>query len=149
MSDQPATKADIESVLRMIQQMNERMEQRFENADKRFDSADKRFEAADRRSEALLHLIEQMNERMDQRFEAVGKRFDALDRRLGLMDSRLDRIGEGVSGVQFQLAAVTRWADRLDNDHNAVVATQNAQQLAIDDLAARVARLERQQKSSN
>src|SRR5437899_11802249 len=103
MTDQPATKADIENV---------------------------------------VHLIQQLSERLDQRFDAVDRRFDAVDRRFELVEGRLDRIGETLAGVQAQMAGMTRWADRLDRDHSAVLATQEAQRRVIDDLAARVTKLE-------
>lgn len=58
------------------------------------------------------------------------------------MDRRLDRITETVIAIQGQLAAVTRWSDRVDRDFSPLLATQTAQQRAIDDLAARITRLE-------
>ena len=92
--------------------------------------------------ENVVNLIQHMGERMDQRFEAVDRRFEAVDRRFEAVESRLDRIGDTLAGLLSQMSGMTRWADRLDRDHSAVQATQTAQQHAIDDLAARVARLE-------
>ena len=91
--------------------------------------------------ENVLILIQQLGERLDQRFEAVDRRFDALD-------SRLDRVNDTLASVQNNLAGITKWADRLDRDHSAVLSTQMAQQRAIDQLVARVARLEERQQSS-
>ncbi len=45
------------------------------------------------------------------------------------------------------MAAMTRWADRFDRDHIAVMQTQAAQQRAIDDLAAPVTKLEQRKAS--
>jgi septal ring factor EnvC (AmiA/AmiB activator) len=83
----------------------------------------------------VVNLIQQLGERLDQRFEAVNRRFEAVE-------NRLDRIGDTLAAVQAQMAGMTRWADRLDRDHSAVLATQTAQQRTIDDLVARIARLE-------
>jgi TolB-like protein len=59
----------------------------------------------------------------------------------------LDRITDTLAGVQNQMAAMTRWADRFDRDHTAIIQTQSAQQRAIDELAARITRLEAQKAS--
>ena len=109
---EPATKADIENVVTLIQHNNENM----------------------------LALIQQFAERVDQRFEAMDRRFEAIDR-------RLDRMGESLVGVQTQMVAMTKWSDRFDRDQNATLATQTAQQRAIDELAARVAKLEQRKAS--
>jgi len=83
--------------------------------------------------ESVVLLLQRMNDRMDHRFEAI--------------ENRLDRISDTLVGVQSQMAAVTRWSDRLDRDHGANLGTQAAQRRAMDDLAARVTRLE--QRSRN
>jgi hypothetical protein len=75
MSDQPATKADLESIITLLQQ----------------------------------HF-----ERSDQRFDAIDRRFDATD-------VRLDRINETLFGVQTQMAAMTKWADRFDREHTGLL----------------------------
>lgn len=91
--------------------------------------------------ENIIALIQQLGDRFDQRFDAVDKRFDAVE-------NRLDRVSDTLVGVQSQMAAMTRWADRFDRDHSATLATQAAQQRAIDELAARVARLESRYNAS-
>ena len=75
MSDHPATKADLESMVTLLQQ-------HFERSDQRFDGIDGAFR----------------------------NRFDAVD-------TRLDRINETLFGVQTQMAAITKWADRFDREH--------------------------------
>jgi archaellum component FlaC len=90
--------------------------------------------------EDVLALIQQFAERVDQRFEAMDRRFEAIDR-------RLDRMAESLVGVQTQMVAMTKWSDRFDRDQNATLATQTAQQRAIDELAARVAKLEQRKAS--
>src|SRR5438552_1943345 len=119
--DETATRADIENVVNLVRQLSERLDQRVE---------------------AVVSLIQQLGERLDQRFEAVDRRFEAVE-------NRLERINDNLAAVQSQMAAMTRWADRLDRDHSAILATQTAQQRAIDDLAARVVRLEGQRRNSN
>lgn len=86
--------------------------------------------------------LQQLGERLDQRFDAVDRRFEAVDRRFEAVENRLERISDTLAAVQAQMAGMTRWADRLDRDHSAVLATQTAQQRTIDDLVARIARLE-------
>jgi len=105
MSDHPATKADLESVVTLLQQ-------HFERSDQRFDGIDGAFRT----------------------------RFDAVD-------TRLDRINETLFGVQTQMAAITKWADRFDREHTGLLHTQEAQQRAIDALADRVTRLEQRKAS--
>jgi septal ring factor EnvC (AmiA/AmiB activator) len=96
--------------------------------------------------ESVVNLIQQLAERIDQRFEAVENH---VNRRFEAVENRLDRISDTLAGVLSQMAAMTRWADRMDRDHSAVLATQTAQQRVIDDLAARVLRLEGQKPKSN
>jgi septal ring factor EnvC (AmiA/AmiB activator) len=91
--------------------------------------------------ENIIALIQQLGERFDQRFDFVEKRFEAVE-------NRLDRISDTLVGVQSQMAGMTRWSDRFDREHSATLATQAAQQHAIDNLVARVARLESQRNAS-
>jgi hypothetical protein len=83
----------------------------------------------DRAVEMIAGEISSLREDMNHRFEAVDRRFEVLDR-------RTERISES-------MAAMTRWADKLDRDSLGLTGTQAAQQRAIDDLAARVNRIER------
>src|SRR5271169_209654 len=84
---------------------------------------------------------------LQQNFESVHRRFESVDRQFEGVSNRLDRITDTLVGVQNQMAAMTRWADRFDREHTAVIQTQAAQQRAIDELAARVARLEERRTS--
>lgn len=56
--------------------------------------------------------------------ELVQQLHQDLDRRLEAMDRRLDRITESMVAIQGQLAAVTRWSDRVDRDYNTLLATR-------------------------
>lgn len=94
----------------------------------------------------VVELIIQLHQELDRRFEAVDRRFEAVDRRFEAVDRRLDRMNEALASIQAQMAAMTRWGDRLDRDNEALLATQSAQQRAIDDLAARVTKLETRQQ---
>jgi septal ring factor EnvC (AmiA/AmiB activator) len=102
--------------------------------------------------ENIIALIQQLGERIDQRFDAlsdaVEKRFEAVEKRFEAVEIRLDRISDTLVGVQSQMAAMTRWSDRFDREHSATLATQAGQQRAIDELVARVARLESQREAS-
>jgi hypothetical protein len=97
--------------------------------------------------ENVVLLLEQMTERIDHRFEEVDKRFDAVDRRFEVIENRLDRMNDALVYVQGQMAAITRWSDRMDRNHSAQLGTQEAQQRAIDGLAERVTRLEQRQQN--
>ena len=99
-------------------------------------------------SENIMMLIQQLADRFDQRFDAVEKRFDLVDKRFEAVENRLDRLSDTLIGVQSQMAAMTRWADRFDREQSATLATQAAQQRAIDDLIARVKRLESERRAS-
>ena len=63
-NEAPATKADIENLVLLIQQTTERFERRFDALDRRFDAVDGRFEAIenrlDRMNVALASLQGQM-----------------------------------------------------------------------------------------
>ena len=89
--------------------------------------------------ENVVSLIHRLVERMDQRFESLveqmDRRFEGVERRFDAIDNRLDRVTDTLAGVQSQMAAMTKWADRFDRDLSATLATQVAQQRAIDSLA--------------
>jgi len=67
-------------------------------------------------NENMLTLIPEFVDRVDQRFEALERRLEGIDR-------RLDRMGESLVFMQSQMASLTKWADRLDRDQNATLAT--------------------------
>ena len=94
----------------------------------------------------IERAIELLLNEMGRRFEEVDRRFEAMDRRFEGLDRRIDRLGETAFFIQNQMAAMTKWADRLDRDNNNMTATQAAQQRAIDELAARVSKLEGQRQ---
>ncbi len=122
-NEEAITKADLENVVLRIQADIESVESRIRQATKTD-------------IENVIDLIQQVIERMDQRFEAVDRRFDTVE-------SRLDKLGDGVAGVEMQMSGVTRWSERIDRDQLAILSTQKAQQIAIDNLADRITRLER------
>jgi septal ring factor EnvC (AmiA/AmiB activator) len=95
--------------------------------------------ATKRDIERVVELIVQLHQQVDRRFDEVDRRFEAMER-------RMDRDGDALTSIQGQMAAVTRWADRLDRDNDSILATQAAQQRAIDELAARVTKLEQRQQ---
>jgi septal ring factor EnvC (AmiA/AmiB activator) len=89
------------------------------------------------RFEAMAELIHQLAERMDERFDKVDQRFTAVEQRLDRMENRM-------TAMEFQMAGINRSVDSSDRQFSQVLVTQGAQQKALDDLAARVTRLERQ-----
>jgi chromosome segregation ATPase len=98
--------------------------------------------ATKRDIERVMELIVQLLQEVDRRFGEVDRRFAEVDRRFESIERHMDRHGDALVSIQGQMAAVTRWADRLDRDNGSILATQAAQQRAIDELAARVTRLE-------
>ena len=68
----------------------------------------------------------------------LGVRIDTLGRRMVALEHRMDRLTETTSAIATELAALTRWASRLDRENLETLNTQAAQQLAIDDLAKRL-----------
>jgi phage shock protein A len=95
-----------------------------------------------RTAENILHLIASVSERIDHRFDAVDKRFDGVDRRFESMENRIGRLGDTAGGIVHQLSGFTRWAEQLDRSDAQILAIQQAQQRVLDDLAARMAKLE-------
>ncbi len=82
-------------------------------------------------------LIQQLNERIGQLLEGV-------DARLGLLDRRADKVGDLLVGVQTETAGLMEWSERMDRH---TLNSEKAQQIAIDNLADRVTRLERRPQS--
>ena len=91
----------------------------------------------DRAMTAVADEFTQLRSELDRRFAEVDRRFEGLDR-------RMERINEGMRAVEVRMAALSKWADNIDRDNVNTAATQAAQQRAIDQLAARVARIEKQ-----
>jgi len=93
-------------------------------------------ERQERSMEALTANLSDLRDEMNARFETVDRRFEALER-------RFERTSETLRSIDTRMGALTKWADTLDRDNLALANTQAGQQRAIDDLAARVANLER------
>jgi len=66
------------------------------------------------------------------------QRIDELGRRMVALEHRMDRIAETTGATATEVAALTRWANRLDRENLETLNTQAAQQRAIDDLAKRL-----------
>ena len=68
----------------------------------------------------------------------LGQRLDGLERRMDALEQRMDRIAEKpLAASRQELAALTRWANRVDRENLELRSTQVAQQRAIDELAKR------------
>jgi hypothetical protein len=65
-------------------------------------------------------------------------RMDGLDRRMVALENRMDRIAETTGATATEVAALTRWANRLDRENLETLNNQAAQQRAIDELAKRL-----------
>src|SRR5215470_15064263 len=89
------------------------------------------------RFEGVAQLISHLAARMDERFEEMNKRFVAIEQ-------RLERIETRMTALEFQMVGINRSMDTSDRQMSQMLVTQGAQQRALDDLAARVTRLEQQ-----
>jgi hypothetical protein len=69
-------------------------------------------------------LRKELGHRIDALDDALGRRMDALER-------RMDRIAETTGTIATELAALTRWANRVDRENLELRSTQVAQQRAI------------------
>ena len=115
-SQQPATRADLDRAVEQFDRRIDRVLERFDHAIEAFTS---------NLSEVRAELIE----RIDKVHETLNR--------------RLDRVETNLNAVQMQLLGMSKSltdAERLDST---MLGTQSAQQRAIDDLAARVTRIER------
>jgi len=74
----------------------------------------------------------------------LGQRIDNVERRLDHLTQRVDQTNQIMLTMDSRLAALTRASEYMQRDHGVILETQSAQQRAIDDLAARVAKLEGQ-----
>ena len=79
----------------------------------------------------LSEVRKELGHRIDVFDDALGRRMDALER-------RMDRIAETTGTTATELAALTRWANRLDRENLETLNNQAAQQRAIDELAKRL-----------
>lgn len=86
----------------------------------------------------LEQLILDMKESLEREMAGIGLRLDAISAHLDRMDTRLNALTFEVSGISKSKDA----ADKLDRDFLANLA---AQKRAIDELTARVAKLEQAQ----
>src|ERR1019366_535800 len=91
----------------------------------------------ERFAEVIIGNISDLREDMNRRFEEVDRGLQALDR-------RLERTAESMRGIEVRMSALTKWADTYDRDNASMLSNQAAQQRAIDQLAQRVARIERE-----
>jgi chromosome segregation ATPase len=91
---------------------------------------------------ALDRAIQAMTLNLTDLREEMNRRFESLEQHLQATDRRMDRIANTLANIDQRMAALTRWSDNLDQTNISLHSTQAAQQRAIDQLAARVSRLE-------
>lgn len=96
-------------------------------------------ERQERSTEALTANLSDLRDEMNARFDKTDARFDTLERRTDRMETHLQSLILQTAGMNKSLTD----AERIDSNF---AATQSAQQRAIDDLAARVAKLERERR---
>jgi archaellum component FlaC len=93
------------------------------------------------RFDSMAELIHQIAERIDEPFAALEGQ---MNQRFAAIEQRLDRIENRMTAMEFQMAGINRSVDSSDRQFSKILVTQGAQQKAIDDLAARITRLEQQ-----
>ena len=114
-------------------------------------SADIRADFAERLTAAVVALRQEFAGRLgaaavsfstdfSELRKELGQRIDALDRRMDALERRMDRIADTTGSIATELAALTRWANRMDRENLEIIGTQAAQQRAIDDIAKRLPR---------
>lgn len=81
--------------------------------------------------------LSEVREEFKSALEGINRRMDSLDR-------RMDRMAETLTSLDSRMvAALTKWADKLDKDETALATNYHAQQRAILDLQRRVEALEK------
>ena len=93
----------------------------------------------ERMMEAFTANLSELRNEMNARFDKVDARFEVLERRTERMEVDMQSLILQTGGMSKSLTD----AERIDSRF---AATQSAQQAAIDDLAARVAKLERERR---
>lgn len=92
-------------------------------------------------NQVLFEAMRAIEEHVDQ---SIGRLRDELGGRLAHIERRLDHMEARFTAFEFQLAGIGKsliTGERLDSEMSA---TQTAQQRAIDDLARRLSKIERQ-----
>ena len=64
-------------------------------------------------------------------------RMETLEKSMRALETRMDRVAETSAGVHTEMAALDRWATRIEKDYTDLSNTQFAQQRAIDELVKR------------
>jgi hypothetical protein len=93
--------------------------------------------------------------RQEHAIEAIGNDFSELRQefkgllqpiatRLGTVENRLDNFLQTLISVDQRMTILVRQSDRLERDNGTMLTTQAVQQTAIDQLAQRLTKLERQ-----
>lgn len=77
----------------------------------------------------------------DLRNELVG-RMDSLDRRMDSMERMMGHMNLTVSQLDVKVSSLNRLISGIQNDNQAVISNQAALQRTLDDLTARVKKLE-------
>jgi hypothetical protein len=106
-------------------------------------------------AESEARLRDQFKEALGAAVVAIGTDFSELraemtrrsasiDRHFQTIERRLDNLAPVIVSAEARMATFTRSVDQLISAHDENASTQTAQQQAIDQLAARVTRIERE-----
>ena len=105
---------------------------------------------SDQEQQAVTHA--ELRDSLDRAVEAIALNVserladlrDELTRRLEGTSIRLDRIDTRLAAIELQNSGIQKWMASTERLQSQTLGTQSAQQRVIDDLAARVAKLERE-----
>ncbi len=84
----------------------------------------------------IVDMKESLEREMREGFGQMTARFDVIEKRVDRLDTRL-------LAIEIQLTGLNRSQSQEDQILSKITATQMAQQRAIDDLTARLSKLER------
>lgn len=111
------------------------------------DLADLEARIVDRLTEAITRTADALTTKQDRAVESIAGEISALrseiGQRIDAVGERLDNLAPVVISTDARMAAFTRSVDRLIGGHHETAGTLAAQQRAFDQLAARVATLEK------
>ena len=96
----------------------------------------------DRRFDAVLELVTQVAQRLDARFDGLAAE---VERRFGLFENRLERMDLRLAALEINFSSFHKALDGHERVLSGLLATQAAQQKAIDNIVDRLLRLEHRQ----
>jgi chromosome segregation ATPase len=89
-----------------------------------------------------LDGMHQQIEDMEDRLAALTKVKESLVSEIHAVQNQVSRLDSTITGMSFQLAGINRSLSETDSLTRSILQTQATQQRQLDDLAARLERLE-------